>query len=215
MKINHRLLIISFLFMFSLTGMSQPEGYTKVSDIDMLKHKLALQAEETNSIESNFIQEKHLWMLEEVLISEGRFLFQKENNVRWQYDTPVEYLILIHNGKFSIVSNGKVNEFDIESNPMFRQINNMIVAAIRGDFMSNNDFESQFFEDPSSYLSVLIPKINAVSSMLSSIEIYFGKDDMQVNRVIFKEPGDDMTIISFIDKKINSDIPEKEFVLDK
>ena len=212
MKISLPIFLL-IIVLFPLTGIAQYENFSKVENIDLLKEKLTYQADETLSIESDFIQEKHLWMLEEVLVSEGRFLFKKENSVRWQYNTPVEYLILIHDGKFSIVSNGNVSEFDTESNPMFRQINNMIVAAIRGDFMNNTDFATEFYENDSLYLSVLVPKIDVVSSMLNAIEIYFSKIDMQVNKVIFREPGDDLTIISFINRKINIDIPEKEFML--
>ena len=41
-------------------------------------------------------------MLDEILISEGEFLFKKENSVRWQYNTAIQYTIIIHNGLFTI-----------------------------------------------------------------------------------------------------------------
>jgi len=207
---------ISFLIIILVVTKSffaQTDSFTDVVSIDEVKSKLEQHASSTNSIESNFIQEKHLWMLNEVIVSEGIFLFKKQNSVRWQYDTPIEYTIAIHDGKFTIVSNDKVNEFDIDSNPMFREINSMIVTAIRGDFIDNPDFKSQFLENETQYLAQLTPEISQVESMLSSIEIYFNKQSMEVEKVIFNEPGDDFTSIIFTDKKVNTDIPDNRFLI--
>ncbi len=213
MKINALVIILLFLSMGLQTSHAQNSGFTPVKDIDGFKLKLSSHTNSTNSIESNFIQEKHLWMLDEVVISEGEFLFKKENSVKWQYNTPVEYTIIIHNGKFTIVNNNKVNEFSIDSNPLFREINKMIVTAIRGDFIDNPDFDAEFFEDQDSYLASLTPTKNQVSSMLESIEIYFNKQNMQVEQVIFREPGDDYTLITFKNKILNSDLSDDRFLI--
>ena len=177
---------------------AQDDSFVAVADVVTIKTKLISHSETTNSIESEFVQEKHLWMLDEVIISEGFFLFKKENSVRWQYNTPIEYIITIHNGLFTIVSNGKVSEFDIDSNPMFNEINKMIVTAIRGDFVDNSDFKSEFMENDKQYLAKLSPTNTSVKSMLEIIEIYFDKTSMEVEKVIFREQGDDFTSIVFI-----------------
>ena len=68
---NRVLILIPILFFLMLQiSHAQDSSFTEVTDIDMLKAKLSLHTESTNSIESNFVQEKHLWMLNEVLISE-------------------------------------------------------------------------------------------------------------------------------------------------
>ncbi|MBC8320300.1 MAG: outer membrane lipoprotein carrier protein LolA [Bacteroidetes bacterium] len=214
MKINALIFIILFLAILPQAAHSQGNEFITVKDIDALKTKLAAHTSSTFSIESNFIQEKHLWMLNEVLVSEGEFLFKKENNVKWQYTTPIKYTIIIHNGLFTIVSNNKVNEFSIDSNPLFREINNMIVTAIRGDFIDNTDFDAEFFENQSEYLSRLSPTNSQVGSMLEKIEIYFNKKDMQVIKVVFREPGDDFTLITFQNKKLNSELSDDRFLID-
>jgi len=48
-----------------------------------------------------------------------------------------------------------VNKFSIDSNPLFREINSMIVTAIRGDFIDNPDFNADFFENDEYYLARL------------------------------------------------------------
>ena len=192
-----RLLLFILLFASVKVNVAQNIGFSAVRSIEKVESKLALHAQSTISIESNFIQEKHLWMLNEVIVSEGVFLFKKTSSVRWQYNTPIEYTIVIHDGIFTIISNNKVNEFDIDSNPMFREINKMIVTAIKGDFVNNSDFEAEFLENETQYLAKLTPTKSQVSSMITLIEIYFNKQNMQVEKVIFNEPGDDFTSIVF------------------
>ena len=206
------LLPLSIFFMIFTTSYSQEDGFSNISSTDVVKERLIEHSESTNSIESNFIQEKHLWMLNEVIVSEGIFLFKKDNSVRWQYNTPIEYTIIIHKGKFTIINSDKISEFDIDSNPMFKEINKMIVTAIRGDFINNPDFSAIFKESDNQYLVELSPTNARVSNMLTSINIYFDKSSMQVEKVIFKEPGDDFTSIRFKNKKINTEIPDSKFI---
>lgn len=208
-----RTLLIVILLVILKSNIAQNSDFVDVKSIDEVKSRLTQHAKSTKSIESNFLQEKHLWMLNEVIVSKGIFLFKKDNSVRWQYNTPIEYTIAIHNGKFSILSNQKVNVFDIDSNPMFREINSMIVTAIRGDFIDNPDFDSQFLENEFQYLAKLTPVKSQVSSMLTSIEIYFDKKSMEVEKVIFNEPGDDFTSITFVDKKINTELQDERFLI--
>ena len=212
MKINT--LIVSIIFIIYASSLvAQNSEFNPVVDINALKSKLVAHAASTNSIKSDFVQEKHLWMLNEVLISKGEFLFKKENSVKWQYLTPIEYTIIIHNGIFTIINNKKVSKFSIDSNPLFHEINNMIVTAIRGDFIDNPDFGSSFYNNNEYYLAKLIPTNSNVSSMLETIEIYFNKKNMQVVKVVFREPGDDFTLITFQNKKINSELSDDRFLI--
>jgi outer membrane lipoprotein-sorting protein len=213
MKFNFQIIILLIVGL-SCVVRAQNSELKSVADIDNLKAKLETQSKNTNTIESDFIQEKHLWMLNEVLISEGKFLFKKENNVKWQYTSPIEYTIIIHDGIFTIVNDDKVNEFHIDSNPLFHEINKMIVTAIRGDFVDNPDFNAEFFEDRVNYIARLAPTNANVNSILEYIEIYFDKKNMQVVKVVFYEPGDDFTSITFLNKKLNHELPDDRFKIE-
>ena len=152
-------------------------------------------------------------MLEEVIVSKGHFLFRKENDVRWEYLSPIDYAIVIYKGKFRIKNEDKVNEFDIGSNALFQQINKMIVTAIRGDFVDNPDFEASFFEGGKQYRVKLKALDKHVAEMLAGIEIYFNKETLGVEQVKFIEPGEDYTNIIFNNRKVNIDITNNQFKL--
>lgn len=204
-------IISSIIFLFILFSAYSQNNFVLVNDVESLNKAIKENSLKVRSIKSDFEQHKVLSMLEETLISEGNFLYKKENNVKWQYTSPYEYTIIIANGKFMINNEGRISEFDLNSNEMFRQINNMIITAISGDFIDNDDFNVIFKENNNFYLAELMPVEETVSEMLETINIYFNKKNLSVKKVKFIEPGDDFTLIVFKNRQQNIQIDDNEF----
>ncbi len=209
---KYRLFLLFLLFSSGLIA-QQTDSFSPMQDVEALKAEIKKVSENTQSIQSDFIQEKHLSMLEEVIVSRGHFLFRKENDVRWEYSSPINYAIVIYDGKFRIKNDEKISEFDIRSNALFQQINKMIVTAIRGDFVDNPEFEASFFESGKQYRVNLKALNKQVAEMLAGIEIFFSKETLAVERVMFIEPGEDYTNIIFNNRKVNIEITDKQFEL--
>ena len=85
----------SFLLLF-LPMICFPQSFKLVKDTANLKAKIEMMSKVTNSIESDFTQEKNLSVLSEKIISKGHFVFKKENMLRWEYQSPSKYLIVIN-----------------------------------------------------------------------------------------------------------------------
>lgn len=204
-------IISSIIFFFILFSAYSQNNFVLVNDVESLNKIIKENSLKVTSIKSDFEQHKVLSMLEETLISEGNFLYKKENNVKWQYTSPFEYTIIIANGKFMINNEGRISEFDLNSNEMFRQINNMIITAISGDFIDNDDFSVIFKENNNFYLAELMPVEETVSEMLEAINIYFNKENLGVEKVKFIEPGDDYTLIVFKNREQNITLNDNEF----
>jgi outer membrane lipoprotein-sorting protein len=202
----------TLLLMCFVPAFGQDVSFSPVTDVSALQRAVRQQSEATQTLSSLFVQEKYLDMLQDVLVSNGRFMYKKENSVRWEYTDPIRYTILIHDGKFTIDNDGKISEFSTQSNPMFREINKMIVTAIRGDFVGSPDFSPTYFENEEQVMARLVPASAQVRSMIEYIEIYFQKSDMQVVKVLFAEPGGDYTAIRFTDNQVNREIPDSEFL---
>lgn len=211
MKLN-KLILIFFLLILVIPAFSQvPGGFTEVQDISAVKKMISENADETNSLSSDFIQKKHLTMMEEVLISRGRFLFRKENDVRWEYHSPINYAIVINNNHFMINNDGKISIFDTESNKLFKEINSMILMAIQGNFVNDPAFVAAFFQDDKNYLAILKPQDEILKNILETIEIYFEKESMAVGKVKFIEPEEDFTLITFTNRKKNTKLEDDQF----
>lgn len=207
--------LISLIYILLLGGSTLfaqvPEGFSYASDIESIRKNIMAVSDRTNTISSDFTQEKHLTMIDEVLVSDGKFLFKKENNVLWKYLSPINYSIVVKNNRFIINNGGKISEFDTESSKLFKEINKMIVMAIRGNFMGSNEFKSLFFENEEFYLARLTPNDEQLRKFLTTIDIYFDKNSYAVSRVKFIEAEDDYTMISFSNRRENIEISEAEF----
>jgi outer membrane lipoprotein carrier protein len=57
----------------------------------------------------------------------------------------------------------------------------------------------------------LSPLKQEVKNMLSTIEIYFNKNDISVSEVKFIEPGDDFTLIQFSETEFNEPVSKQVF----
>jgi len=206
--------IIILVFTLSVSSLfAQDKSFKKVTNLEQLKSKISEYSNKTNSIKSDFIQEKHLEILEKPLISNGKFLYKKQNNIRWEYTEPLKYIIVIHKGKFTIKDETKVSEYDIESNKMFKEINNMIITSMKGEIINNKDFNTTFFENNKFYLAKLKPNKKEIADFISSIKIYFDKTDFSVSKVIMVETEEDYTQIVFKNKSINTQLNDNIFIV--
>jgi outer membrane lipoprotein-sorting protein len=210
-KLNKITLIFFILFILLRLEAQIPDGFEIMQDDKEVKSLITENNKQTFSLSSDFIQEKHLTMMEEVLASKGRFLFKKENNVRWEYYSPINYAIIINKRQFMINNDGKTSIFDTESNKLFKEINNMILMAIQGNFVDDPAFKASFYDDDKYYLAILIPQDDMLKNILESIHIYFEKSGMTVSQVKFIEPAGDFTTIFFTNRKKNTNINDDQF----
>ena len=139
-----KLVAISFFLLPLLLCAQTPAGFKPVKDTAAFKVKMESQSKLVNSIESDFTQEKYLSVMSENIISKGHFCFKKANMLRWEYLDPYKYLIAINKDKMFIKDNGKVSKYDINSNKMFKSINEMMVNTVQGNLLNNKDYKVKF-----------------------------------------------------------------------
>lgn len=209
MKTKYFLLIV--LLYWHISSVAQDNTYKPVPNKKAVETLINQQSAKTNTIICDFIQEKHLEYLDETIISKGKFWFKKENKLRWEYNTPFKYLILINNGKFIIKDGNKTSQYDVNSNKAFKQINDIIISSIRGNLSTDGRFEIQIFQNASMYKVQLVPIDQNMKKIIKKTELYFDKKDLTVSKVIIIENEKDYTVISFINKKLNEAIADTYF----
>jgi outer membrane lipoprotein-sorting protein len=179
-----------------------------------LKSHVKEAAQNTLTISSDFIQEKEMGMIAEKIISRGKFCFKKEKMLRWEYQQPFSYIIVINNDRISVKDENKVNQFNVQSNTVFMEINRVILGSIQGTLLSDEqNFKATFSGNSTSWivkLKTLAPKLK---ESLSEIVIYFDRTDYTVNRLDMNEPGGDCTTIRFTARKFNQPIADEKFQL--
>jgi len=206
-------LIIFFLFTILVT-VAQEKGFKPIENSTELRNDLNALTANSSTIQSDFVQEKHLSFLSENIISKGKFAFKNPDLLRWEYTEPFNYIIVFNDKSILINDDGKISSFDTQSNKMFSEINNMMVGTIQGSLFNDSErFNVKYFESEKQYLLELEPKMAEMKSMLKTIKIFIDKTDNSVASIKMIETSEDYTKINFLNRKLNQPIDITKFQL--
>lgn len=190
---------------------AQTAGYKPVADAAAFKQAFARASQSTQTIQSDFVQEKNLAMLSDKIISKGKFWFKKDNKVRMEYSSP-SYYLLVMNGKDIRTKDGqKESHVSAKGNKLFEQINKITVDCVQGNVLNNPDFTTSIMENAQSYLLAMTPVNKALAQYFKTIYLEVDKKDYSVSKILMYEPGGDFTTISFVHKQINVNIGDEVF----
>ncbi len=201
--------IVFFIAVFY--GNAQPEGFTKVADTAYISQKVNEVASTTNTINTEFIQEKNLTFLDEMIISKGILLYKKPDMLRLEYTSPYSYLLILNERKLLIKSDDSEIKVNLESSRMFNEINDLIINSIQGKILNMPDLTTVFYENSDSFFIQLWPEQEELKKYIKTIELFISKKDYTVTDFKVIELSDDYTLIKFVNKKINEEIPDERF----
>ncbi len=203
-------LIISLLFL-ALTATAQ-EGHEPLQDVKGFKRDLQKASKSTKSIACDFVQQRHLSMMTQAIESKGRFWFKRPASIRWEYDQPYAYRIILSGRKAYVQGDEESREFDTESNAMFQNLGEIMFSFILGDLSKAEDnYHITYSQTPDHYHVKLVPATENVIEGLNRIEMYFDKQDYSLAQIIMKEQESDFTQIYFINRVLNSDLDDELF----
>jgi outer membrane lipoprotein-sorting protein len=205
--------IIVFL-LFSLSAYTQESSESLLRDPGVLIAQISDFSQKTTSITADFTQVKEMSFMEEKVISNGRFYFQKEKLMRWEYVEPFAYAIILNGDRIRIIDEGKIKDFDASSNRIFLEISEVMTGMVNGTLLNSNEFMTGWFEAPGYYKAELIPTGEMMKDYLAKIEIKLNKTDYSVEELKMFEKSGDYTLINFRNKKLNETIPADIFRLD-
>jgi outer membrane lipoprotein-sorting protein len=208
----YKLIIISLSL--SISAFAQDKGETPVSNPEKLISQVNLFSQKTTSITADFTQVKEMSFMEEKITSTGKFWFQKENLMRWEYITPFKYAIILNGDRIRIIDEGKTKDFDAGSNRMFLEISQVMTGMVNGTLLSSNQFVTTWYEGENYYKAEMIPAGAMMKEYLDKIELKLDKLDFSVDELKMVEKSGDYTQVTFKNKKLNEIIPAEIFRLD-
>lgn len=197
MKILRMLAIVLAGFIFI--------GWSK--DWDQLRE----DAGQINTISADFVQEKHLQILSRPLISKGIFYYEVPGSLRWEYQSPIRSILLMHEGKVTRYIWGE-NGFRRDSGLSLQAMQIVleeITMWLRGHFAENPDFTASLEPD---HKIVLTPKKKAFSAIIRNIELIFSNRPGVIKSVTIYEGEKSFTRIIFKNVRVNEVLEEKVFV---
>ena len=192
---------------------AQYPGYKPAADLARFKEVFTSTAKSTQTIKSDFVQEKELSLLSEKIVSRGKFWFKKDNKVRMEYEQPYQYLMIINQNNIYVKDGQKENKISAKSNKLFNQINKIMVDCIQGTVLNNPEYKINVFENNQSFLIELSPSPKALKEFFKNINIFVSKKDYSVNKLELYEQSGDKTVINYLNKELNTNLPDALFII--
>jgi outer membrane lipoprotein-sorting protein len=84
---------------------------------------------------------------------------------------------------------------------------------VLGTALSNTDFKFKIFENEKTFLVELTPVAKKLKEYFKNINVIVDKKDYSVNKIDMIELSGDNTLINFINKELNANIPDALFAI--
>ncbi len=192
-----------------------PRSFAEPLEIAPVLAELKQAAAETETLTSNFVQEKNLSIFSEKLLSQGRFAYQKPDRLRWELVSPVASGFVLH-GKQGKRWNGLSREqgsFSVENDLIMGMIAQQLLAWARVDLeWLQNRYQMELLSTEPVSLR-LYPRDAGEAEFIEYLQILFAKNRSHVAEVLMVEKEGDSTRLSFTDVRINSELAPAVFTV--
>lgn len=195
----------------AIIAMAQPKGYKPLQQVAAFQQALAKSTAAVQTLQSDFVQVKHLSLLADKITSKGKFYYSKEDKVRIEYNNPFQYLVVMNAGQIMVKDEQKTSRINTRNSKTMQSVNKVMIDCMRGTVFSNADFKVTAFEGNSTYLLSMVPATEAMRKMFKQIDVYMSKTSFDVDRLSMTEQGGDFTDMDFTNTKHNVKLDEALF----
>ncbi len=191
----------TLMFFFAMGG---PFPAAASGSLDPLLARIEKLASGVQTLESDFVQEKHLTVFREVLVSRGRFYFAREDRLRWELTLPVQagFVLNGQTGRRWHSRTGETEAFDISREPVMKIVAAQLLAWTRADFTSlRKEYRIVLLDETP--VKLRLEPTTAAANFLDHLQIVFSADGRHVQVVEVHEKDGDFTRIRFENTMLN------------
>jgi outer membrane lipoprotein-sorting protein len=161
------------------------------------------------TLRGNFIQEKHLAVLDQPLVLKGTIFMQKPDLFAWHVEEPLRYSMVIQG---EVVrqwdeDTERVQEMSLSKNPMFRVAIQQMRDWFSGAYRSMlGEYSVRIVEEDPVSLRFIPLETAFASQVVESVTVVFESDERYVRQIHIVEKGGDSTLLTFVDTLLNTSI---------
>jgi len=168
------------------------------------------------SVEADFVQTKNLKLLKKPLVSRGVMAYRRPSDLRWEYQSPLETLLVVHAGnvqRFLKHGDGWVTDSSAKLEAM-KVVLGEINLWLDGDFAASKTFKPELHPakggEPAHV--ELVPIDPSLSKIISRIAITFAERPGTVGAIDIFEGNQGVTHIAFENPRYDGAIPDQRFL---
>ncbi|MDT8380538.1 MAG: outer membrane lipoprotein carrier protein LolA [Desulfotignum sp.] len=172
-----------------------------------------------NTLKTKLIQEKNIALFSEPVLSQGILLFKSPGNIRFEFFTPFQSVLLVDDHKVATFEmfNGRWKQIDSGSKKMMGIILDHIAAWVKGQFNRDNLYRisGRYRQNSKRGCTIILePRAKEFKNFIQAFELGINSDMDRLDYIIIRESGNDYTKISFFDDRINIPLDDIYFAGD-
>jgi len=200
-----KILYILMMCLTPLLAMAQSANEQKIIQ------KISKAAQSMTSMQCDFVQTKHMKLLNDDMVSNGKMYYQQSSKLRWEYTSPYTYTFVLNDSKVLLKKGNRNDVIDVNQNKMFKEIARMMMNSVVGKCLTETkDFKVSVSETSDEYVATLVPQKKDMKQMFSKIILHVSKQQLSIKKVEMQEKKGDNTVIELknvqLNKKINASI---------
>jgi len=163
------------------------------------------------SVKADFLQKRHLQILSQPLLSEGKLFFYTPDSLRWEYLSPLRSVMFQKGSAIQVfnLSEGKWKPEMTQTVEARRMVLAEISRWFQGRFDESKAFKHAFSPGPPA--RIMMEPGDGMNRFIQRIEIVLSVKPGVIDRVEIEEPGGSRTLIEFRNVEINSNFSSEVF----
>jgi outer membrane lipoprotein-sorting protein len=165
----------------------------------------------TTNVQSEFIQEKTLSLLQQTVVIKGRLAVEQPTRLSWQVLEPIRYNMVLDGTvlKQWDETTGKVQTMSLAGNPVFKVVVNQLRAWFSGQFdLLTQDFDARADASTSTPTIIFTPKDGSFAvKVIQRVVLTFREDRRYIQTLLIEERTGDRTLMTFTQSILNAAIP--------
>ena len=165
-----------------------------------------------HTMSCSFVQTKHLSLLSDKMVSEGRMYYSQPDRLRWEYTSPYKYLFIFNGNKVYVGNDSRKDVIDTNTNKIFKEVARIMMSTVTGTALSNAaDFDTEAAEEKGSWVVTLVPRKKEMRRMFAKITMTFSTSASMISELSIYEKNGDRTDIKFKDVLSDAKVDESLF----
>jgi outer membrane lipoprotein-sorting protein len=185
------------LTLFILLAVAQLAGASTLtqSDIDQLVQKLQALHNNQPSLQANFREERHLAMLKDPVVNEGKVWFTLPDKIRREIAGRTPSTTVIDGKKMSIYNPNyhQLEIYDLEKRPVIKDSLRALTAGLNFREVTNY-YDLQGSKNGNDYQITLTPKTASVKKLVKTVDLTIDENLTPMKVVVQDNKGQVFTI---------------------
>ncbi len=183
---------------------------------DEFLQKFSDALKNVKAVYSEFVQERHMELLSEPLVSKGVILFKKPGQVRWETTEPYRTILIASDKKVSQFEwmDSRWQKLNIGYASAMEKIMESLTITWNGRLAEQSKDYTFSLQAGDQMVLTMTPRDAGVREFMNAIEMHIDKKSFAAHKVVLRESSGDITIIRMLTQRINADLPAVCFDLD-